>query len=134
MTDLNTGITIDVEYEGGEPLAEIAHTTTSPALLPPVPGGAIRRTQPSLRPEDSPASMLQAYVEHVATEPSDAILAYRGVASEPADQARSARNATAIALLEKWLADDTSYDEDTWPALQQRIEESRTSRRRRFSE
>lgn len=134
MTDLNTGITIDAEYAVGGRLAERTSATTSRAFLLFVPGETIRPIQRAPRPRGSAASMLQAYLEGVATGPSDAIRTFRAMDPEPAEQARSARNATVIALLEEWLADDTSYDEDTWPALQQRIEESRTSRRRRFNE
>jgi len=49
-------------------------------------------------------------------------------------QVQSARNAAAIALLEEWEADDLGDDEDAWIRLKKRIEESRTSTRKRFSE
>jgi hypothetical protein len=39
-----------------------------------------------------------------------------------------------IALLEKWVADDIGDDEDAWIRLKKRIEESRTSTRKRFSD
>lgn len=49
-------------------------------------------------------------------------------------EARRKRNAAAIALLEEWVADDMGDDEDAWIRLKNRIEESRTSMRRRFSD
>ena len=49
-------------------------------------------------------------------------------------EARRKRNAAAIALLDKWLSDDSGYDEATWPDLKEAIELSRTSTRRRFSD
>jgi hypothetical protein len=44
------------------------------------------------------------------------------------------RQLAAIDLLNAWLADDSGYDERTWPELKKAIEESRTSYRRRFSD
>ena len=49
-------------------------------------------------------------------------------------QTRRKKNAAAIALLDKWLSDDSGYDEATWPDLKEAIERSRTSPRRRFSD
>lgn len=43
------------------------------------------------------------------------------------------KNAKAIALLESWLADESGYDEKTWPRLKRSIERNRLSYRRRFS-
>ena len=134
MTDLNTGITIDAEYAVGEQLAERTPATTFCAFLLIVPDEKVRPPQPAPTPRGSTASMLQAYLEHVATGPSDAILTFRGMDPGPAEQARSARNAAVIALLDEWLADDTDYDETTWPSLKEEIEKSRTSTRRRFGD
>jgi len=46
----------------------------------------------------------------------------------------SERNAAVVALLDKWLTDNLGDDEDAWIRLKKRIEESRTSARKRFSE
>lgn len=46
---------------------------------------------------------------------------------------RRERHARLIALIESWLADESAYDEAVWPRLKARIEESRTSNRKRFS-
>lgn len=40
----------------------------------------------------------------------------------------------AIGLLDEWLADESGYDEATWPVLRESIEQSRTSYRRRFAD
>lgn len=53
---------------------------------------------------------------------------------EAAMRSRRERHDCVIAMLDKWLADDSGYDEATWPHLKKQIEESRTSKRRRFSE
>lgn len=44
------------------------------------------------------------------------------------------RYAKAIALLKSWLADDSGYDEKTWPHLKRAIERNRPSERKRFSD
>ena len=50
-----------------------------------------------------------------------------------ADKAPPARtNTEAIELLRKWLADESGYDEESWPALKKGIEENRLSSRPRF--
>jgi hypothetical protein len=41
-------------------------------------------------------------------------------------------NEAAIALLRKWMADESGYDEETWPELKKAIEETRLSSRPRF--
>ena len=43
-----------------------------------------------------------------------------------------AKNAEAIALLRKWLADESGYDETVWPEIERAIEENRSSYRKRF--
>ncbi len=43
-----------------------------------------------------------------------------------------ARNQAAIRLLREWLADNSGYDEETWPIVEKAIEEHRPSYRRRF--
>lgn len=44
------------------------------------------------------------------------------------------KNEAAIELLAEWLADESGYDEETWPKVKQAIEENRLSRRRRFDD
>jgi hypothetical protein len=39
---------------------------------------------------------------------------------------------SAIALLDEWLADESGYDEQTWPDLKAAIDRDRTSARRLF--
>jgi len=43
------------------------------------------------------------------------------------------RHAAVIVLLDEWLADESGYDENTWPGLKEQIEESRTSTRRLYA-
>jgi len=53
----------------------------------------------------------------------------------PRDEAlalQKARNAAAIALLDRWLADDSGYDERVCPIVKKAIEENRPSSRKRF--
>ena len=45
---------------------------------------------------------------------------------------RLKRNAALIRLLHQWLADESGYDEATWPVVKQAIEEHRLSHRKRF--
>jgi hypothetical protein len=42
------------------------------------------------------------------------------------------KNQKALALLREWLADESGYDERTWPILKKAIEENRLSSRKRF--
>jgi hypothetical protein len=48
------------------------------------------------------------------------------------EAAQRAKNEAAKQLILAWLAEDSSYDEETWPVLQKTIEENRLSKRRRF--
>ncbi len=50
----------------------------------------------------------------------------------PPRSSRTDGHASAIALLDEWLADDSGYDERIWPAVRSGIERARTSTRRRF--
>lgn len=43
-----------------------------------------------------------------------------------------ARNQPAIDLLHKWLADQTGYDEQAWPATKRAITENALASRKRF--
>ena len=128
-----TGATIEAHYVGGERLAERAPATTLGTFVGVVSDEAAAPPTKRSRPtHGTTASSLQDYSESVAAKPSGAVLAFRDIDGKPAGRPLSPRNAAAIALLEKWLADDSGYDEDTWPALKAGIEESRTSTRKRF--
>ena len=48
------------------------------------------------------------------------------------DKTQRQRNATARQLLRAWLADESGYDEETWPCLKQALEASRSDQRRLF--
>ena len=48
------------------------------------------------------------------------------------DKTPRQRNATARQLLHAWLADETGYDEKTWPSLKQALEANRPGQRRLF--
>jgi hypothetical protein len=41
-------------------------------------------------------------------------------------------NVRALALIDKWLADESGYDEEVWPVIKRDIEENRLSDRKRF--
>ena len=45
-----------------------------------------------------------------------------------------AKNEAAIRLLREWMADESGYDEETWPKVKKVIEENRLSCRRRFND
>ncbi len=45
-----------------------------------------------------------------------------------------ARNRAAIRLLDEWLADESGYDEETWPQLKAALQANRPSGRRLFSD
>jgi len=45
-----------------------------------------------------------------------------------------AQRQAAIRLIDRWLADDSGYDEEVWPILKETIEENRLSYRKRFNE
>ncbi len=46
--------------------------------------------------------------------------------------AQRAMNASAIRLLRDWMADESGYDEATWPLVKRTIEANRLSARPRF--
>jgi len=62
-------------------------------------------------------------VDAASTEPSREALATQRV-----------KNEAAIQLIAEWLADESGYDEKTWPIVKKAIEENRLSYRRRFGE
>jgi len=45
---------------------------------------------------------------------------------------QQAKNEAALRLLGEWMADESGYDEETWPLLKKAIEEDRLSERKRF--
>ena len=47
--------------------------------------------------------------------------------------AQRMKNEAAIQLIAEWLADESGYDEKTWPIVKKVIEENRLSYRRRFN-
>ncbi len=51
-----------------------------------------------------------------------------------APSSRRERHAAVIVLLERWVADDMGDDEAAWIRLKKRIDESRTSTRKRFGD
>ena len=44
------------------------------------------------------------------------------------------KNRAAVRLLRKWMADESGYDEKTWPIVKKAIEENRLSHRKRFND
>lgn len=121
------------EYSVGEVVVEDSPTTTAPRFWVFVSGAGTYKTSRTWSRRIYAASVLHEYQDPVPNEPSNAVLINQGFETEPPVRPRSARNAAAIALIEEWLAEDSDYDEKTWPALKEAIEESRTSTRRRFS-
>lgn len=45
---------------------------------------------------------------------------------------RPSRAADAIALIDRWLSDDSDYDEKTWPELKAALDRDRLSDRKLF--
>jgi hypothetical protein len=54
------------------------------------------------------------------------------VAPEAASPEQRAKNEAAQRLIREWLADDSGYDEATWPVARRAIEDNRLSPRPRF--
>jgi len=52
----------------------------------------------------------------------------------PTAKSKAAQVNKVINLLDSWLADDTDYDEKTWPALKEALERDRLGTRRMFNE
>jgi hypothetical protein len=48
--------------------------------------------------------------------------------------AQVAENQAAIELLAEWKADESGYDEETWPIIKQSVEQNRLSSRPRFGD
>lgn len=47
---------------------------------------------------------------------------------------RPSRAAEAIALLDRWLHDESDYDEKTWPELKAALDRDRPSERKLFND
>lgn len=47
---------------------------------------------------------------------------------------RPSRAAEAIALIDRWLSDETDYDEKTWPELKAALDRDRLSDRKLFDD
>lgn len=83
-----------------------------------------------LRAYKLPAQLLQAvfaYFRHLKTT--------RKVPFKFAGASRElvkAMNRPALKLVEKWLSDESGYDEETWPEVKKGIEEGGLSQRKRF--
>ena len=58
--------------------------------------------------------------------------AKRSAPSKEYLKALRAKNERAIHLLDEWMADESGYDEETWPRVKEIIEENRLSERKRF--
>lgn len=58
----------------------------------------------------------------------------RGTMEERPRDDLMARNRAVFRLLNEWLADESGYDEETWPELKAALQANRSSGRRLFSE
>jgi hypothetical protein len=52
--------------------------------------------------------------------------------AHPSDSNRAVEK--AIRLLDEWMADESGYDEETWPELKTALDQDRLSSRRFFDE
>lgn len=149
MTFQQRVTTIEEGYADDYCQSEGSPSTTSPQSFVFVTSQLVARFQPALPIQVSPVSLLRAY--HIVS----ASTLFRGGADsgtitgesllnlEPrtgesqqrrGPLPRRERHAAVIALLDEWLADESGYDEKSWPNLKAQIEESRTSTRRRFGD
>jgi len=141
--------TIEQGYADDRSQSEWSPSTTSPQGFIFVTGQVVAKCQPALPVQDSPASLLSAYLSSSAsvfieggdgsgTVMQEFFLNREHPVGEPQRPttipSRREKYARLIALIESWLADDSGYDEAVWPRLKARIEESRTSARKRFSD
>lgn len=145
VTTIEQGYADDLSQSGGW------LSSTSPQGFIFEARQVVAKRQPALPVQVSPASLLHAYLERVVTGSASALIE-RGASLETVTEefflhleprtggfqrqrgipSRRERHAAVIALLDKWLADESGYDENTWPRLKEQIEESRTSTRKRF--
>lgn len=54
--------------------------------------------------------------------------------AENSSSSQPSKRAACIELLNQWLADESGYDEETWPKIKNLLEENRTSNRPLFNE
>ncbi len=52
----------------------------------------------------------------------------------PVAPLRPSRPEAVIALLDRWLRDESGYDEETWPELKKALDRDRLSERKLFDE
>lgn len=149
MTFQQRATTIERGYADDISQGEGSLTTTSPQSFIFVTRQLVAKCGPALPIQVSAASSHRAY--HLVS----ALALFRGGADsgtitgesllnlEPrtggsqqrgGPLSRRERHAAVIALLDEWLADESGYDEKAWPNLKTKIEESRTSTRRRFGD
>ncbi|MCK4341935.1 MAG: hypothetical protein KAY37_09460 [Phycisphaerae bacterium] len=149
MTFQQRATTIEQSYADDFSQSEESLSTTSPQGFIFVTGQVVAKRQPAPPVQVSPASLLRAYHTGSASalieggaalgtiteeflphlEPrTGGLQRRRGIPS------RRERHAAVIALLDEWLADESGYDEKTWPGLKAQIEESRTSTRSQFGD
>jgi hypothetical protein len=80
-------------------------------------------------------AIIRHLLEQVGSAASFQWLTLRPEESSNAARAvQRAKNEAAIRLLQKWISDESGYDEAVWPRVKQAIEENRLSERKRFSD
>ena len=133
MRDWSTTTIVESDYFGKIGLDDKpAGATGEKAYLLPEPKVPHRR-HPRWRSESCTASLLVGYLHGVDLDLPKADVLRLGVDPRP-PHSRRERYKKAIALLEEWLADESGYDEETWPEIRGGIERARSSSRRRFSD
>ena len=101
------------------------------ARLPGLSGATSIPQQPELlRRPPLAASGIRGFFRVIDVE--NPTIAFEVTAQSELPEYRK-RQLAAVDLLNGWLADDSGYDERTWPELKKAIERDRTSYRRRFS-
>jgi hypothetical protein len=150
VTDQLTITTIDGGYADVVNQGEGSLSTTSPKFFFVAGSPAVAKRQSTLPIQSSPVSSLRAYLGRFVTGSASALIEGGSTLTEkfflpfdrptgalqrkPAVSSRHEKHARLIALIESWLADASGYDEAVWPRLKARIEESRTSARKRFGD
>jgi len=124
--------TIDRGYAPSLTLSADVSTTTVVAIYYSGCGLPRSRPRPTPKVDRSSASLRPEYQEPIETGSSDAIASRGVMGAESSFPGPRSKNAAAIALINRWLADDSGHDERTWPLLKKAIERSRTSKRKRF--
>lgn len=153
MNDEATTATVEGSYTGMVSLTEGSLFTSARSIVDFAESQEVSRPEMDRPLARSTASVFKAFMGHAKIRSSFAAVESKEFFLLGSDklgwqdedeldlpevprwlEARRKRNAAAIALLEKWVADDMGDDEDTWLRLKNRIEESRTSARKRFSD